>query len=132
LEVPAPGPYYDDAAWYEHSSTPGAIGPAVIIGHVDSAANGPSVFFHLRDLRPGQEILITRADGLVAVFRVDGVGAYPKLDFPTQLVYGETDHAALRLITCGGTFDRATGHYQDNIIVFASLIGSHPTPGTNQ
>jgi hypothetical protein len=125
LQVPAPGPHYNEAAWYKYSSTPGSLGPAVILGHVDSAAQGPSVFFNLGDLRRGDKVLVTRADGLVAVFRVDGVRRYPKNRFPTQLVYGNTDHAALRLITCGGSFDHATGHYLDNIVVFASLVGSH-------
>jgi len=125
LQVPAPGPHYNEAAWYKYSSTPGSLGPAVILGHVDSAAQGPSVFFNLGDLRRGDKVLVTRADGLVAVFRVDGVRRYPKNHFPTQLVYGNTDHAALRLITCGGSFDYATGHYLDNIVVFASLVGSH-------
>jgi hypothetical protein len=124
LQVPASGPRYDEAAWYKYSPTPGSRGPAVISGHVDSAAQGPSVFFNLGDLRPGGRVLITRADGLVAVFKVDGVRRYPKDHFPTQLVYGNTDHAALRLITCGGRFDHATGHYPDNIVVFASLVGS--------
>jgi hypothetical protein len=125
LQVPAPGPHYNEAAWYKYSSTPGSLGPAVILGHVDSAAQGPSVFFRLGDLRPGDQVLVTRADGLVAVFRVDGVRRYPKDHFPTLLVYGNTDDAALRLITCGGSFDYATGHYVDNIVVFASLISSH-------
>jgi sortase (surface protein transpeptidase) len=125
LQVPAPGPHYNEAAWYKYSSTPGALGPAVIVGHVDSAAQGPSVFFNLGDLRQGDRVMVSRADGLVAVFRVDGVRRYPKNQFPTNLVYGKTDHAALRLITCGGPFDFATGHYTDNIVVFASLVGSH-------
>ncbi len=124
LQVPAPGPHYNEAAWYKYSSTPGSLGPAVILGHVDSATQGPSVFFNLGDLRPDDKVLVTRADGLVAVFRVDGVRRYPKDDFPTRLVYGSTDYAALRLITCGGPFDYATGHYLDNIVVFASLVGS--------
>jgi len=124
LQVPAPGPHYNEAAWYKYSSTPGSLGPAVILGHVDSEAQGPSVFFNLGDLRPGDKVLVTRADGLVAVFRVDGVRLYPKDQFPTLLVYGNTDYAALRLITCGGRFDHATGHYLDNLVVFASLVGS--------
>lgn len=124
LEVPVPGPHYDHAAWYKYSSTPGSIGPAVILGHVDSVTGGPSVFFNLGALQPGDEVLVTRADGLVAVFSVDKVARYPKEQFPTLLVYGNTDHAALRLITCGGDYDRATGSYLDNIIVFASLVGS--------
>jgi len=125
LQVPAPGPHYNEAAWYKLSPTPGSPGPAVISGHVDSAAQGRSVFYNLGDLRPGDKVLVTRADGLVAVFRVDGVRHYPKDHFPSLLVYGNTRHAALRLITCGGPFDYATGHYVDNIVVFASLVGSH-------
>lgn len=123
LEVPS-GDMYDVAAWYKYSVTPGAQGPAVIYGHVDSAANGPSVFFDLGNLRPGDRVLISRVDGTVAVFEVDGIRRYPKDEFPTKRVYGSTDHAALRLITCGGAFDRSTGHYLDNIVVFASLVGS--------
>lgn len=124
LEVPAPGPHYNQAAWYKHSATPGAIGPAIIVGHVDSAADGPSVFFNLGNLRPRDEVLVTRRDGTVAIFRVDAVRQYSKDDFPTELVYGDTDHAALRLITCGGTFDRAQRSYLDNVVVFATLVGS--------
>jgi len=125
LQVPAPGPHYNEAAWYKLSPTPGSPGPAVITGHVDSAAQGPSVFYNLGDLRPSDKVLVTRADGRVAVFRVDGVRHYPKDHLPSQLIYGNTRHAALRLITCGGPFDHATGHYVDNIVVFASLVGSH-------
>ncbi|MGI8791868.1 MAG: class F sortase [Acidimicrobiales bacterium] len=122
LEVPAPGPRYNQAAWYEYSPTPGSLGPAIITGHVDSIKDGPSVFFRLGDLKPGDRIMVTRADGLVATFEVDGLRVFPKDQFPTQLVYGNTTYPALRLLTCGGPFDRETGHYPDNIIVFASLI----------
>lgn len=131
LEVPAPGPHYNEAAWYRYSPTPGSLGPAIIFGHVDSARDGPSVFFRLGDLRPGDKVMVARADGLIAEFRVDGVRRDPKDEFPTQLVYGNTDRAALRLLTCGGTFDVATGHYLDNVIVLGSLVASHhaaPTP----
>lgn len=124
IEVPAPGPHYDDAAWYRYSPTPGELGPSIIVGHVDSAADGPSVFFNLGALRRGDRIAVTREDGDVATFKVDTVRRFPKDRFPTQLVYGRTDHPALRLITCGGPFDPATGHYLDNIAVFASLARS--------
>lgn len=124
MEVPAPGPYYDQAAWYKHSVTPGEIGPSVIVGHVDSAANGPSVFFDLGNLRPGDEVLVTRQDGRVATFTVEEVRQFPKDEFPTELVYGDTDHAVLRLITCGGAFDSGERSYRDNIVVFATLVGS--------
>lgn len=121
LEVPAAGPHYDEAAWYRYSPTPGERGPAVLLGHIDSAANGPSVFFRLGELRAGARIVVTRADRSTAVFVVDAVHRYAKKDFPTRLVYGDIDHAGLRILTCGGAFDRATRHYLDNIVVFASL-----------
>jgi len=121
----ASGTSYNEAGWYKYSPTPGSVGPAVILGHVDSGAWGASVFFKLGDLRPGNTVMVTRRDGLVGVFRITGVRHYPKDHFPTQLVYGNTDNAALRLITCGGSFNYSTGHYVDNIIVFASLVGSH-------
>ena len=125
IAVPQPGPHYDEAAWYKYSPTPGQLGPAVIEGHVDSAANGPSVFYKLGALEPGSEIDVTRSDGTVAVFLISGVRQYPKDAFPTNAVYGNTNFAALRLITCGGPFDAATGHYLNNTIVFASLTSSH-------
>lgn len=122
LEVPS-GAQYNDAAWYRHSPTPGALGPAVILGHVDSAAQGPSVFFRLGELQPGHRVTISRADGSVAVFVVDAVHRYAKADFPTQVVYSDIDHAGLRILTCGGAFDEAAGSYLDNVVVFAALVG---------
>jgi hypothetical protein len=122
LEVPPPGRHYNEAGWYRYSPTPGSIGPAVIVGHVDSASGGPSVFFRLGGLHAGDSVRITRADGSVAVFAVDEVRRYHKAQFPTKLVYGNTNRAALRLISCGGPFNRATGHYVDNIVVMASLV----------
>ena len=124
VETPAPGPRYNHAAWYRHSPTPGSLGPSILLGHVDSAAEGPSVFFRLGELIAGDRVLVTRADDTVAVFRVDRVRRYAKSDFPADLVYGNIDHAGLRLVTCGGAFDSASGHYLDNIVVFASLVGS--------
>ena len=124
IQVPS-GALFDVAGWYRYSPTPGSIGPAVILGHVDSGHYGASVFFKLGDLRPGDHVLVTRHDGVQAVFEVTGVRRFPKTRFPTRLVYGKTKNAALRLITCGGAFDFSTGHYVDNTIVFASLISSH-------
>jgi hypothetical protein len=122
LQVPPPGPDYNKVAWYRNSPTPGSLGPAVLVGHVDSAAYGPSVFYRLAALKRGDLVWVTRADKSVAVFRVDDVRQFRKSDFPTNLVYGNTDHAALRIITCGGAFDRDVGHYVDNTVVLASLI----------
>lgn len=113
------------AYWLTVSPTPGQLGPATIIGHVDSAANGPAVFFKLGALRQRDMISVTRADGIIAVFRVERVVEYPKAQFPTHAVYGNTDNAALRLITCGGVFDPAIHSYESNIVVYASLVSSH-------
>lgn len=122
MEVPPPGPHYNDAGWYRHSPTPGTLGPAVVVGHLDSVTEGPSVFARLGSLHPRDLVRITRADGSVAVFAIEAVRRYTKAKFPTQLVYANTNHAALRLITCGGPFESASGHYRDNIVVLASLV----------
>lgn len=114
------------AGWYQYSPTPGQLGPSVILGHVDSAEYGPGIFFRLGAMRPGDTVEVTRSDRTVAVFRVDKVVSYPKDHFPTFEVYGNTDHAALRLITCGGKFDFSTHNYLSNIVVYASLTSSHP------
>jgi hypothetical protein len=120
IETPA-GAFYDEAAWYKHSPTPGSLGPAVLLGHVDSASNGPSVFFRLGELTRGDSISVTRADGSVARFIVDSVRSYAKDGFPTQGVYGDLNYAGLRVITCGGPFDEVAGHYENNIVVSARL-----------
>jgi sortase (surface protein transpeptidase) len=110
------------AYWLRVSPTPGELGPATIIGHVDSAAYGPAVFFKLGALRQRDMITIRRADGTVAVFEVERVVEYPKKQFPTHAVYGNTDDAALRLITCGGTFNSTTHNYESNIVVYAAMV----------
>ena len=121
LAVPQPGPDYDKAAWFDGSPRPGDIGPAVIEGHVDSAENGPSVFYELGALAIGDRVDVTREDGTVVAFEVYEVRVVPKDDFPTLEVYGNTEAPELRLITCGGPFDSAAGSYEDNVVVFASL-----------
>ncbi len=122
IQVPQPGPDYDKAAWFTGSPPPGDVGPAVIEGHVDSAANGPSVFYDLGRLRPGDRIDVARENGSVASFAVYDVRLVPKDDFPTIEVYGNTDGPELRLITCGGPFDSDARSYEDNVVVFARLL----------
>jgi hypothetical protein len=126
MQVPSLETSSDEAAWYEYSVTPGQIGTSVIEGHVDSN-QGPAVFFRLGALQPGDTIDVTLADGITAIFRVTGVREYLKSNYPANIIYGPTDYAALRLITCGGVFDYATGHYLSSTVVFASLISSQPT-----
>jgi sortase (surface protein transpeptidase) len=108
------------AGWYDRSVTPGQDGSSIILGHVDSAT-GISVFFYIKTLRPGNEIEIVRADGSTAVFTVDGAQKVTKATFPTSAVYGNVGYPSVRLITCGGPFDAATGQYLDNIVVYAHL-----------
>jgi sortase (surface protein transpeptidase) len=118
LEVPPDG---FPAGWFTGAPIPGEIGPAVMAGHVDWDGS-PGVFYDLRSLRPGDEIIVTRADGSAVVFGVVSVDQFPKDAFPTDAVYGDLGHAALRLITCGGSFDHAERSYVDNIVVFADLL----------
>ena len=113
------------AYWLNVSPTPGQLGPSTIIGHVDSAAYGPGVFFNLGHMRQRDKIYLTRSDGVVAMFEVERVAEYKKNDFPTGEVYGNIDHAGLRLITCGGTFDSSIHSYQSNIVVYAALVSAH-------
>jgi sortase (surface protein transpeptidase) len=107
--------------WYTGSPRPGSVGGSVVAGHVDSY-QGPGVFYWLRDLKPGNKVYITRADGTVAEFDVTRIQEYPKSAFPTSVVYGPAPDAELRLITCGGTFDSTTGHYLSNVIAYATLV----------
>jgi sortase (surface protein transpeptidase) len=109
------------AGWYTGSPKPGAIGSAIIVGHIDSLT-GPGVFYRLPELRSGDKVYIRRADGTLVEFRVTSVQTYLKDRFPTQAVYGPTPDPELRLITCGGAFDYATGHYLSNIVVYATEV----------
>ena len=115
---------YDEAGWYTGSPTPGEIGPSIIVGHVDNYM-GAAVFFRLKELQPGQRISVTREDGTVASFVVTQVAQFDQNNFPTDAVYGNIDHAGLRLITCGGPFDHVAHRYTQNTVVFASY-----TPAT--
>jgi sortase (surface protein transpeptidase) len=119
-------PLTNEAAWYKYSPTPGQPGPSIIEGHVDSASEGPSVFFRLGALKPGDLVNVTLADRQVAVFKISAVRSYLKSQFPTAAVYGFTDYASLRLITCGGSFDAQRGSYNSNVVAFAALVSAHP------
>jgi sortase (surface protein transpeptidase) len=119
METPAP----DDAGWYTRGPSPGALGPAVLTGHV--TWNRPAIFYRLGTMRRGDQVSVTRKDGKTAVFTVTRVTRFSKTRFPSQAVYGPIDHAGLRLITCGGTYDVARHKYLDNVVVFAKLKAVH-------
>jgi sortase (surface protein transpeptidase) len=122
LEVPPDG---FPAGWFTGAPMPGEVGPAVMAGHVDWGGS-PGVFYDLRSLTPGDRITVTRADGSAVVFGVTSVDQFPKDAFPSDAVYGDLDHAGLRLITCGGSFDPGERSYDDNIVVFADLLSPAP------
>ena len=110
------------AGWYDGSPTPGQTGPSVILGHVTVGQFGDGVFLHLSRMRKGDRVTVELKDGVSAVFSVDSVQTVAKSQFPTSSVYGNVDHPALRLITCGGVRAADGSGYTDNVVVYASLV----------
>jgi sortase (surface protein transpeptidase) len=113
------------AGWYQDGVTPGDVGNAILLGHVDNQ-RGPAVFYGLGALHKGDTVHIDRQDHHTAVFSVDSIQVFSKSGFPDKAVYGTTTRPELRLITCGGGFDKATGHYLGNVVVFAHLVATAP------
>ncbi|MER7406787.1 class F sortase [Streptomyces sp. NPDC000070] len=107
--------------WYKDGASPGGRGTAVAVGHLDTDS-GPAVFAGLTELKPGRIVKARRADGRIAVYTVDKIKSYEKAHFPSQEVYGARSRPELRLITCGGSYDRRKG-YSGNVVVFAHLTG---------
>jgi Sortase domain len=112
---------FSSVGWYSKGPSPGQLGPTILSGHVDSH-NGPAIFYRLGALKPGARVNVARKDGSTATFTIDRIQRFPKNKFPTAQVYGATNRAELRLITCGGSFDPKTGHYVDNVVAFAHLV----------
>jgi sortase (surface protein transpeptidase) len=119
---------YQQPGWFRLGPTPGQVGSAVILGHVDNH-QGPAVFFQIRSLVPGDPVNVTLADGVMAQFTVTSVAMYSKSEFPDQQVYGSHGSSALQLVTCGGAFDAQTGSYLSNIVVYTSLVSTTPATG---
>jgi len=128
VEVPSTP---QQVGWFHLGPTPGQVGSAVILGHVDSY-KGPGVFFLLRTLVPGDHLDVTLASGVVAQFSVTSVATYVKGAFPAQQVYGSHGASDLQLVTCGGVFDHQTGSYLSNVVVYSSLIGTTPASAASQ
>jgi hypothetical protein len=113
---------WNDAGWYSQGVTPGDPGPAVVVGHRDSAAEGPAVFWRLGELTPGELVTVTESDGNTNTFTVQSLERVAKSDFPTDEVYGPSAHRLLRLITCTGDFDYDARSYVDNLVVTAREV----------
>ncbi|PVZ13270.1 class F sortase [Actinomycetospora cinnamomea] len=120
LEVP---PVFQpmQASWFDQSPTPGEIGPSIVLGHVNGGGQ-PGIFANLKDVVAGAQVFVDRVDGQRAVFEVSRVETIPKDSFPTDAVYNDTANPQLRLITCGGDFDRGARSYLSNVIVYADLV----------
>jgi LPXTG-site transpeptidase (sortase) family protein len=120
VEVP-PVDHPLQAGWYEYGPTPGEVGPAVILGHIDGD-HQKGIFWRLHEMKAGDQVHVDRADGGRLTFTVAKVDQIAKKEFPTEAVYGNTNEPELRLITCGGKYDAASRNYLDNVIVYAKLV----------
>ena len=116
---------FQEAGWFRLGPSPGQVGSAVILGHVDSY-RGPAVFFRLRSLRAGDRVEVSLANGVVAHFVVRRVALYPKERFPARRVYASRGHSTLQLVTCGGEFDTRTRSYLSNVVAYTSLVALTP------
>ena len=120
IEVPKD---FSQAGWREGGPEPGERGAAMITAHVDSRT-GPGAFLKLDEVSRGDEIDVRREDGTTVTFVTERTEQVPKTSFPTERVYGDTRLPTLRLVTCGGSFDSGSGHYRDNVIVYATRKAS--------
>lgn len=114
------------AGWFDKSPTPGSLGPAVILGHINGSGK-PGIFYRLKDVKAGDQVMVARQDGQTAVFTVSHIDTVPKAAFPADQVYGDTPDSELRLITCGGVFDPAARSYEANVVVYANLTDVRKT-----
>ena len=117
MEVPP----FGSAGWYRKGPKPGEPGSSVVVAHVDSY-EGPDVFFRLHELRRGDTVMIHRADGSTGRWRVLTSEQTPKDELPVERIWNDTRRRVLRLVTCGGNFNEATGHYEDNITVYLAPV----------
>ncbi|MEU6080642.1 class F sortase [Streptomyces sp. NPDC047108] len=124
----APG----EVGWYRGGPTPGAVGTALLVGHVDTHT-APAVFHRLASVKEGARVSVAREDGSVAEFTVEAVEVVTKDRFDPRRVYGprKSHRAELRLITCGGTYDPKRHTYSANVVVSAYLtaVRGHTATG---
>lgn len=116
---------YQLPGWFRLGPSPGEVGSAVILGHVDDL-KGPAVFFRLGSLKVGDKVEVILANGVLAHFKVTTVATYPKTQFPAKQVYASHGYSALQLVTCGGAFDTRTGHYLSNVVAYTTLVSTTP------
>ena len=111
----------DTVGWYRFGPDLGsASGSVVIAGHVDSAEQGKGAFFKLRDLVEGAQVRVTGSDGTTRTFTIRSREVFEKAAVPLDRLFARDGDLRLTLVTCGGSFDTATRHYRDNIVLTAS------------
>jgi sortase (surface protein transpeptidase) len=118
---------WGDVGWYRPGVAPGAVGPAVLVGHYDSKS-GPAVFYRLASVLPGDQLVVAGASGISVTFVVDRLQTVSKAAFPTQEIYGPVTRPEIRLITCDGAFNESTHHYVDNLVVFGHAVAAPAAP----
>jgi len=117
-----------DVAWFDESALPGQTGkPAIISGHLDSR-NGPAVFWDLRKVVPGDELVVTYANGARYVFTVESKERYLTDQIPTQKLLGRNPRRMLNLITCDGAWDRGEASYSQRLAVYTRYSGQLSGP----
>jgi len=116
---------FAEPGWFKLGPTPGQKGSAVILGHVDDK-KGPAVFFKVKTLKAGDKVDVSLTNGVISHFVVKTVETYSKTAFPAKKVYGSQGFSALQLVTCGGKFDKATGHYESNVVAYTTLASTTP------
>jgi len=126
IDVPT---QWGDVGWYRPGVAPGAVGPAVLVGHYDSKS-GPAVFYRLGSVLPGDQLVVVGASGASVTFLVDRLEEVSKAAFPVQEVYGPVTRPEIRVITCDGAFDEKTHHYVNNLVVYGHAISVPPAAGT--
>jgi Sortase domain len=114
-----------DVGWYRFGARPGdPAGSTVLSGHVDSAEQGRGAFFRLRELRPGDPVVVHGSDGRTRAYRVVAREEWPKSEVPLNRLFARTGAARLTLVTCGGGFREDVRSYRDNIAVTAVPDGA--------
>ncbi len=118
-----------EVAWYRYGPSPGQPGSAVMAAHVDLAGRGPGVFFDLREVEPGAEVVVEYEDGSHAVFKVEARIVYEKTDLPLDVIFSRGGPPVLTLITCGGAFNSSARSYDSNVVVYAVPFDDYVDPG---
>lgn len=111
----------DQVGWFEPGYKTGSKGHSVLAGHVDSLT-GPAVFYELENVKIGETVTITDADGRKMVFEIQKKVSYETDEAPIEEIFGPSDDRMINLITCTGDYNRSIGSHEERLVVTAELI----------